>query len=378
MTLRLGLIVNPLAGLGGSVGLKGSDGAEIVAEAHRRGAVGQAVGRAARALSMLTGGHSVEVLTWAGDMGEQSCIDAGIPCAVVGRGAQPSSPNDTAIAARALLDQGIDLLVFAGGDGTARDVCDAIGERLTVLGIPAGCKMHSAVYAVNPEAAGRLLVELTEGALVNVAEADVRDIDEDAFRLGIVRARHYGTLKVPLSSRFIQQIKCGAREQEDLQVTEIAAWVAELMKPGVTYAMGSGSTAAELMEQLGLDNTLLGVDLVRDGEVIAADVSATQMLDALTGVDAKAVLTVIGGQGHLFGRGNQQFSPAVIRLLGKENLIVLASRLKLATLEGRPLLVDSGDAQLDKSLCGLLPILCGYEDEVLYRVACDAGGTSID
>lgn len=141
----------------------------------------------------------------------------------------------------------------------------------------------------------------------------------------------------------------------------------------MTYMMGSGSTVAEVMAQLGLPNTLLVVDLVRDGELLRADVTAADLEKAVHSGPAKAVLTVIGGQGHLFGRGNQQFSPAVIRALGRDNLLVLASRLKLATLEGRPLLVDTGDVELDRSLCGLLPVICGYEDRVLYRVAVHAG-----
>lgn len=373
MTLRLGLIVNPLAGLGGAVGLKGSDGAETVAEALRRGAEGQAVERATRALRQIASGSAIEVLTWAGEMGEASCRAAGLPCEIVGHAGETTAPDDTRRAAAALVDAGVDLLLFAGGDGTARDIHDAVGQRLPVLGIPAGCKMHSAVYAINPEAAGELLAELAAGNLVGVSDADVRDIDEAAFRDGVVRARHYGTLRVPVSSRYIQQVKCGGREQEDLQVTEIAAWVVEQLEPGVTYMMGSGSTVAEVMAQLGLPNTLLGVDLVRDGELVQADVTAADLEAALRSGPAKAVLTVIGGQGHLFGRGNQQFSPAVIRALGRDNLLVLASRLKLATLEGRPLLVDTGDAELDRSLCGLLPVICGYEDQVLYRVAVHAG-----
>lgn len=377
MTLRVGLIVNPFAGLGGAVGLKGSDGAETVREALQRGAQAQAAARAARALAAAICSNKFELLTWAGEMGEASCQSAGLPCTVVGSGQHPSTSADTRLAAAALRNKGVDILLFAGGDGTARDIYDAVGESLPVLGIPAGCKMHSAVYAVNPEAAGHLLAELARGELVGLIDADVRDIDEQAFRDGVVRARHYGTLKVPSSSRFIQQVKCGGREQEDLQVNEIAAWVVESLEPGVTYAMGSGSTVAEVMTQLGLPNTLLGVDIIRDGEVIHADVTATELLVACEQEDVKAagvkaVVTVIGGQGHLLGRGNQQFSPDVVRAIGLDNFLILASRLKLATLQGRPLLVDSGDATLDQQLCGFVSVITGYEDRVLYRVAVDA------
>lgn len=369
--LTIGLIVNPLAGIGGATGLKGSDGATTVAEALRRGAQPQAPERAARALELLAG-KQVQVLTWAGAMGEDSARQAGLPVRVIGAAQQQCSADDTRAAARALLDAGVDLLVFAGGDGTARDICDVVALRLPVLGIPAGCKMHSAVYAVNPEAAGRLLAQMAGGGLVNVAEAEIRDIDEQAFRQGVVRAQHYGVMLVPQDGRFLQQVKCGGQENEGLAQVELAAWLVEQMDNDVFWLMGSGSTVAEVMAQLGLPNTLLGVDIVRNGQLLAADVSATQILEVIGNAPAKALITVIGGQGHLIGRGNQQFSPAVIRRLGRDNIVVAATRSKLAALGGRPLLVDSGDAQLDQQLCGLIPVVAGYDDVLLLRVATDA------
>ena len=156
-------------------------------------------------------------------------------------------------------------------------------------------------------------------------------------------------------------------------ITEIAAWVIDTLEPDTYYLVGSGSTVAVVMEQLGLPNTLLGVDIIRNEEVVAADVGAGQILEVIGDAPARALITVIGGQGHLFGRGNQQFSPEVIRHLGKDRIDILASRTKLGTLEGRPLVVDTGDAELDRSLCGLWPVISGYEDTLLYRVATDAG-----
>nr|WP_255612609.1 ATP-NAD kinase family protein [Alcanivorax sp. 1008] len=369
--MTIGLIVNPFAGIGGATGLKGSDGAQTVAEALRRGARPQAAARAARALQLLVGAQ-VQVLTWGGAMGEDSARQVGLPVRVIGAAQQACSADDTRSAATALLDAGVDLLVFAGGDGTARDICDVVALRLPVLGIPAGCKMHSAVYAVNPEAAGRLLLQMAEGGLVNAAEAEVRDIDEQAFRQGVVRARHYGVMRVPQDGRFLQQVKCGGQESEALAQVELAAWLVEQMEDDVFWLIGSGSTMAEVMTQLGLPNTLLGVDIVHNGQLVAQDVSARQILEVIGDAPAKAMMTVIGGQGHLIGRGNQQFSPAVIRRLGRENIVVAATRSKLAALAGRPLLVDSGDAQLDQQLCGLIPVAAGYDDVLLVRVATDA------
>lgn len=370
--LKIGLIVNPLAGIGGPTGLKGSDGADTVAEAMRRGASPQAPERAARALRELAGAP-LQLLTWQGAMGEESAAAAGIRAEVLGHPAARSTPDDTRQAAAAMLERGVDLLLFAGGDGTARDICDVVGSRLPVLGIPAGCKMHSAVYAVNPEAAGRLLQQLCRGGLVGVTEAEVRDIDEEAFRQGIVRARHYGVMQVPQDGRFVQQVKCGGQENEALAQVELAAWLVSRLDDESFWLMGSGSTVAEVMAQLGLPNTLLGVDIIRAGKVVAADVSAEQILQVIAGAPTKALITVIGGQGHLFGRGNQQFSPAVIRRLGRDNFVVAATRNKLAALNGRPLLVDTGDPELDRQLCGLIPVVAGYDDTLLVQVSTDAG-----
>ncbi len=373
--LKIGLIVNPLAGIGGAAGLKGSDGEQTVAEALRRGARPQAAERAARALRELAG-EPVRLLVWQGAMGEDSAAAAGISAEVLGHVSSRSTPADTRQAAAAMLEQGIDLLLFAGGDGTARDICDVVGSRVPVLGIPAGCKMHSAVYAVNPEGAGRLLLQLCRGGLVGVAEAEVRDIDEQAFRQGIVRARHYGVMRVPQDGRFLQQVKCGGQENETLAQLELAAWLVTQLDNDSFWLMGSGSTVAEVMAQLGLPNTLLGVDIIRAGEVVVADVSADQILQTIADAPARALITVIGGQGHLLGRGNQQFSPAVIRRLGRDNFVVAATRAKLAALGGRPLLVDTGDPDLDRQLCGLMPVVAGYDDTLLMQVSTDASSVT--
>lgn len=367
--MKVGVLVNPLAGIGGAVALKGSDGAATVAEALARGAVPQAVTRAERALRPLAELPEIELVTWAGEMGEHSARAAGFEPRVLGTSADSTSAADTRAAAAALLAEGVDLLLFAGGDGTARDVLDAVGTQLPVLGIPAGCKMHSGVYAVNPEAAAELVKKLALGDWVNVVEAEVRDIDEEAFRRNQVRARYYGSLKVPVDGSLVQQVKCGAEANDALEQEEIAQFVVEQLAPDITYLIGSGSTCFRIKELIGIPGTLLGVDVVRNDELLQADATAQQLLDFVTAGECRAVLSVIGGQGHLLGRGNQQFSPEVVRALGKEKLIVLASRRKLASLASRPLLLDSGDAELDRALSGLIEVTAGYEEHLLYPLS---------
>ncbi len=266
-------------------------------------------------------------------------------------------------------EAGVDLLLFAGGDGTARDICAAVGEACHVLGIPAGCKIHSGVYGVTPAASGRVAARMIAGELLSLVDAEVMDIDEEAFRAGKVRARHYGQLQVPGDLRYVQAVKQGGRESEELVLADIAAGVVEQMEPDTLYLMGSGSTVAACMTELGLENTLLGVDLVENGRLIGQDLSAAEILTRIRGRRCRLIITLIGGQGHLFGRGNQQLSPEVLRAVGRDQIQVLATKAKLAALAGRPLLVDTDDPALNRSLSGYLRITTGYKDQVIYPVA---------
>jgi predicted polyphosphate/ATP-dependent NAD kinase len=373
--LHIGLVVNPLAGLGGSLGLKGSDGDVLrerlpgltLQQRHR------ALDRVERALRpLLAAGDSVRYSTWSGDMGAETLDALGIAHQVVGAAdADVTSAADTRQAVQALRAAGVDLILFAGGDGTARDIFDVVGDSFPVLGIPAGVKMHSGVFAVSPEAAGELLLQLARGGLVGLVHREVRDIDEEAFRHDQVRSRFYGDMLVPGEGRYLQHTKVGGRESPELVANDIADWLVEHMEEGRTYLFGPGSTTAAIMARLNLANTLLGVDVVRDGAVLANDADEETLLAQLAAAvgGASIVVTIIGGQGNLFGRGNQQFSPEVIRAVGLDNIVIVAAKSKIAALEGRPLLVDTNDPELDRALCGWRTVITGYEDRILYRVA---------
>jgi predicted polyphosphate/ATP-dependent NAD kinase len=229
--------------------------------------------------------------------------------------------------------------------------------------------MHSGVFANSPLSAGKIIRDITLGKLTSVTDAEVRDIDEEAFRQGVVRAKYYGEMTVPEELRYIQQTKSGGVEVEELVLQEIAADVVEAMLPGVQYLIGSGSTTAAIMDSLHIKNTLLGVDVIKDGNLVAADATEEQLFSCVAHNSSEIILTVIGGQGHIFGRGNQQLSPRVIRAVGLDNLKVIATKTKLEALGGKPLLVDTGDPVLDDELAGLIRIITGYEDSVLCRVS---------
>ena len=230
--------------------------------------------------------------------------------------------------------------------------------------------MHSGVYAITPEMAGKLVCKLVRGELVDIRSQEVRDIDEEAFRQGKVKARYYGELLVPEEGQFMQHVKSGGKEVESLVLEDIAATLIENMEADDLYIIGPGSTTRGLMEELGLENTLLGVDLVKNRELLASDVTATEIEQAIdeTNGMAKVVITPIGGQGHLLGRGNQQLTPEVIGLVGREHLIVIATKTKITELNGRPLLVDSNDPALDRELSGYILVITGYRDQIFYRI----------
>lgn len=367
---RLGVLVNPFAGIGGAMALKGSDGKDIREQALAAGAEKLAGVKMARALKLtadLT--DQVQVVTAAGEMGENVCRAAGLHCSVVFTPENTQTEaEDTEAAVNAMLAAGIDLLLFAGGDGTARNVCSIAQQQVPVLGVPAGCKIHSGVYAVTPVAAGEVVAMMIRGELVSETDAEVRDIDEEAFRNGKVLAKHFGEMRVPDALTYVQAVKMGGKESDELVLEDIAAAVSEQMddEPETCFVMGSGSTVAYIMEFLGLDNTLLGVDIVQGGELIASDVTAAQLLAVTENRPVKLVITVIGGQGHIFGRGNQQLSPAFLRQISKENMLICATKTKLQSLEGRPLRLDTGDSELDSSLAGYFSVITGYRDKVLY------------
>ena len=369
MAFKLGLIVNPVAGLGGTVALKGSDGAHTAAKAIELGAEPKANSRTKAALEVLLPyKERLTIYTVSGDMGEQTAKALGFNVEVVYNTSAITTPDDTEQAAKILKNSGIDLVLFAGGDGTARNICHAIEDTIPVLGIPAGCKIHSGVYAITPKAAGRVVEMLVKGELVTLADADVMDIDEDAFRQGTVKAKRYGEMQTPSEVRYMQAVKNGGKETDELVLADIAAHVVSQMDEDTFYIMGSGSTVEAIMEEMGLENTLLGVDLIKDQTLVAQDLTAKQLLELTHDQSTKLVITLIGGQGHIFGRGNQQLSPALIRAIGKENIIVVATKTKLQALNGRPLICDTGDGELDDELTGYIKVTTGFNDHIMYAV----------
>ena len=237
------------------------------------------------------------------------------------------------------------------------------------MGIPAGVKIHSPVYAKNPGAAGKLAAMWMSGRIKRYEEKEVLDIDEDAYRSGHINTALYGYLKIPAERALTQNRKAPTPLSDEAAIESIAYEVTDHMEPDVVYLVGAGTTTRGVMKKLGLPNALIGVDVVENGKVLENDAYGERILSHIRGKRAKLILTVTGGQGFLFGRGNQQLTPEVIRTVGKENLIILATSSKLAELRGNPLLVDTGDDALNEELCGYYRVITGYKEYTVCRVA---------
>ena len=366
--LKLGFIVNPIAGMGGRVGLKGTDGEEVLQEAIRRGAKKESPVKAKKALEELTPlKDKIQIITCPGEMGEDAAKDLGFKVEVLEEVKDLKGPLATEKAAGLMADMEVDLLLFAGGDGTARNVYNSVGDKIPVLGIPTGVKIHSGVFASHPRGAGQIALKFFQGQELNIREMEVMDIDEEAFREGSVMAKLYGYMKVPFEPELVQNQKAGGIVGEEAALDGIADRIVESMEEDVVYIIGSGTSTRYIMEKLGLPNTLLGIDIVKNKELIKADASEKDILDAIEGHRAKIIVTVIGGQGYIFGRGDQQISSEVIKKVGNENVFVIATKKKLMSLKG-PLLVDTGDEEVNKLFNGYIKVRTNYSEESIERV----------
>ena len=367
--MKLGFIVNPIAGMGGKVGLKGTDGDKILEKALELGAYPEAPKKSKKALEVLVPiKDKIKIITCPGDMGENQAAELGFEYDVIGDKKDKVGPEDTELAAKQMLDMKVDLLMFAGGDGTARNIYNAIGDKLPVIGIPAGVKIHSAVYANHPRSAGEVALRYMKGESITIKESEVMDIDEEAYRREEITAKLYGYMNVLFERQLVQTLKSGKPEVEDLALDGIAETIISEMEKDVYYIIGSGTSTRPIMDRLNLPNTLLGIDIVKNKELIIGDATESEILETIDGKKAKIIVTVIGGQGYIFGRGNQQISGRVIKEIGIENIQIIATKNKLVSLGGQPLLVDTGDDEVNSLFNRYMRVRTSHNEEGIYRV----------
>jgi predicted polyphosphate/ATP-dependent NAD kinase len=358
--ITLGLVINPIAGMGGAVGLKGTDG-KALDTAIKLGAKPVAFERTEKALSILVElKEKLKFYTSLGSMGSQTLEKLGFSYEVIYK---PFSTKTTALdtkkACEKLLAKKPVLILFCGGDGTARDIYDIINRKIPILGIPSGVKMHSAVFGINPRAAGELVYEfLTEN--LSLCDAEIMDTDEEKYRANILATKLFGYAKMPYKPLLVQTGKgIFSSQTEELAKEEIANYVLELLEKDRIYILAPGTTVKKLAENLNLEKTLLGVDVIKNNKLYAKDVNESQLLKILTKEEkATIIVSPIGSQGFVFGRGNQQISSKIIRKVGLENILIVATPYKLA--QTKYLYVDTGDEELDKALAGYKKIIIGY------------------
>ena len=370
---RIAFIVNPVAGIGGPAGLAGSDGVDVQRLARELGSDARSAERAGLFLDGL--GDGVEVLvTASGGMGHDVLAARGLVVGEVVSAAADSSGSDTTEVTRRAVEAGVDLVVFVGGDGTARDVLRGLdGASVPILGIPAGVKMHSSVFALSPATGAALVTEWqpTHGTVT----AEVADVDEEARREGLVVSRLFGEALVPAAPGRVQGGKVGAQVPSKGTANTLAAALRGLLDDDAAWVFGPGSTLASVQDALGLESTLLGVDLALPGREVRLGLSAAELVERTEGLRVQVVLSPIGGQGFLLGRGNQQVSAELLARVETRDLIVIATSGKLAQLGGQPLLIDTGDSDQDSRFTGYTRIHTGPRDAAMLPVRAAASAS---
>lgn len=357
-----GLIVNPIAGMGGSVGLKGTDG-NTYKKAITLGAKPTTPEKIEKTLALVTR-KDLRFITAPGKMGEDYIKKFNFKYKAISNIAEQTNADDTKRIIREMLTEGIELLIFVGGDGTARDVCDVLGLTIPVVGIPSGVKMFSPVFALSALAAAEIINNETR----QLIEKEVLDIDEEAFRKGKLAAKLYGYLKVPKKFNLLQGKKepSNVTKPEKISKEEIAQYVLENIEKDTLYILGPGTTLKTIADKLRVKKTLLGIDAVFNKELVGKDLNEKGLLDLIKEYDkVKIILTPIGGNGFILGRASKQFTPEVLKCIGKENIIVVATEDKIRKLEC--LRVDTGDAKTDKVIQGYCKVITGYKTETIIE-----------
>ena len=369
VVMRLAVVVNPDAGLGGKLGFKGSDGR--AAEARAAGAQDRAGPRMRICLEKLAelARDPIEILAWDGRMGGEW-----IPGEYTSTGKTPETTDATSTS-EFIKAHSPDLFLYAGGDGTTRDIVEALGEReIPLVGVPGGVKMHSGCFATTPKAAAEVVWSFFTGDLM-IARTEVMDLDEEVYRKGEWKVRMYGEAFTPASPRWMQGAKEQVqRESEEETLEAMSSHVANLVEenPDLMLVWGSGGTLRQMCKQNGHESTLLGIDIQHAGKMYN-DLNESGLLEIINQHqgEIKLLLSPMGGQGFLIGRGNLQLSPDVLRAIGTDNILGIATPAKLLGLN--ELRIDTGDEDLDAEIRGkkYLKVLQGYRTTRVIRVAND-------
>jgi len=369
--LNIGFFINPIAGMGGKVALKGTDGTHALDLALSMGAKKVSPDRAFNALKRLTRiKDKFTIFTPPGSMGEAVLVKTTLSYEIL-KDVHPqkrTSANDTRQIIEKFIELKLDMIVFAGGDGTACDICSNKALNIPVIGIPSGVKMHSAVFGINPERAGDLIAECIEKKSMEYISSEIMDIDESALIKGVVSTKLSGYLKTPYKRTYSQSAKSSSPPSDKAVQMAICQQISEIMEKDIPYLVGPGTTLSPLYDLLNLENTLLGFDLIINQKLVQKDLTENDILNLKTHHPLHLILTPIGGQGHILGRGNQQISPNVLSCIENCHIIIAATSQKLASLKGKPLLIDTGNKSMNERLKGYKKIITGFDESMIMKV----------
>lgn len=366
----LGLIINPISGMGGSVGLKGTDGEKVLKKAIELGSKPYANQRAKEFLDALEGVKSkIKFITCPSFMGEISIKKLNFEYDLIKlpifdniKSIYDTNSEHTKAAAHIMKNmENLRLILFVGGDGTARDILDAVGDMKPCLGIPSGVKIYSSVFSLTPTAAASTVIQFLWDEL-SLTTSEVLDIDEVAYRKGDLISKLYGYLITPHSPEYSQYSKLSSPDTDQNNQERIADKIIENLEEGVYYLLGPGTTVKAITDKLNLQKTLLGVDLLYNKQIIAYDLNEKDILAYIKKNRTKIIVSLIGRQGFLFGRGNLQFTPRILKLIPLKDIIIIATKFKLNNLPDQCLRVDSRDPDLDAEMRGLYKVITDYDE----------------
>ena len=373
---KIGFIINPISGMGGSVGLKGTDGRKILLKAINLGAKPSSSQRAKELLNELRSMESkIRFVTCPGIMGENILEQFNFEFTCINHSKFNNmtnildlNPEHTRIAAGIMKTiEDLKILLFVGGDGTARDIVKIVGKNKPCLGIPAGVKIFSSVFSLNPRMATSLIIQFLLNE-IPLKESKVLDIDENKYRAGELVTRLYGTLLTPFNPDYIQRSKIGSPESDLNNQDRIANRVVELLKNNMYYLLGPGTTTKAITDNLKQPKTVLGIDLCLNNKIIAQDLNEQQILKYIKGRNAKIIVSPVGNQGFLFGRGNLQFTPQVLKEIGPNNIIIISTKYKLSNIPHQILRLDTRDHEMDKKLKGYYKVIVDYDELRIIEV----------
>jgi predicted polyphosphate/ATP-dependent NAD kinase len=366
----LGLIINPISGMGGSVGLKGTDGQQILKKARTLGAIPNAQKRTKEFLKELESIKSkVKFITCPKYMGAHVLENMGFEFETIEhpifqsyKDIYDTTAKHTKKAAEMLLDRdGVQLIVFVGGDGTARDIQSVIEEKKPCLGIPAGVKIYSSVFALSPSIASSLIMQFLWDE-IPLKKSEVLDIDEQAFRDDKLVSKLYGYMLTPFNPDFSQRAKLSTPDSDLTNQERIAKRFLETLEDNVYYLLGPGTTTKAITDALKLKKSVLGVDLLLNKKIIASDLNEQEILTNINDNIAKIIVSPIGRQGFIFGRGNLQFTPTILRKITPRNIMIVATKYKLTKIPNQTLRIDTRDPKLDQLMKGLYRVIVDYDE----------------